>query len=418
MTLTVCLFTDSLEPSGVGESMLTLAAELREQYRLCFVCPPGALGNKLLTRAHEMGLVTLGYECRSRQQEAELTEWLRAQGVKIFHCHAGIGWEGHHGIYAASWAHVPFGVRTEHLPDMLTDPLQRRDYKRIVGIIDRVICVSDSAHASFIKAGVPEKKLRLVRNGIARRTVMPDRDGIRARLGLPRTARIVLTVGRMVKQKGYDLLLDAIPAVLAREPKTHFVWVGGGELEVDLQNRAREMGLQNRICFAGLRDDVADLMAAADVFVLPSRFEGLPLAVLEAMAAKLPVVGTRVCGITEAVLDGQTGRLVEPGDVKALAHALLQVLENPELAIRWGAAGRWRVQQEFSAARMGRETASIYEALAQPERAGAFTPEEIKPKLKELSMVKETTLTTSTPQPALIHAAASENSAKIRGKLT
>ena len=113
---------------------------------------------------------------------------------------------------------------------------------------------------------------------------------------------------------------------------------------------------------------MADLMAAADLVVLPSLFEGLPLVVLEAMAAGLPVVGTRVCGTTEAVCDGMTGRLVEAQDAAALADAVLEVLERPELAARWGDARRRRFEREFQPARMARETAAVYEELLGAQR--------------------------------------------------
>ena len=123
------------------------------------------------------------------------------------------------------------------------------------------------------------------------------------------------------------------------------------------------MGLAGRVLFLGQRDDVPELMAGSDLLALPSLFEGLPLSALEAMAAGLPVVGTRVCGTSEAVLDGVTGRLVEPGDPEALAEAIVEVLQAPGLAARMGAAGRLRVEREFGAARMACETAAIYEEL-------------------------------------------------------
>jgi len=104
-------------------------------------------------------------------------------------------------------------------------------------------------------------------------------------------------------------------------------------------------------------------MAAADLFVLPSLFEGLPLVALEAMAAGLPLVGTRVCGTAEVIVDGITGCLVEANDADALSEAILGTLARPELAARWGAAGRRHVAHQFSAARMARETAAVYEEL-------------------------------------------------------
>jgi len=167
----------------------------------------------------------------------------------------------------------------------------------------------------------------------------------------------------MVRQKGYQDLLEVVPGVSARRPDARFVWAGEGSLEGELRARARALDVEHAVCFLGRRADVPDLLAAADLFVLPSRFEGLPLVALEAMAAGLPVIGTRVCGTSEVVLDGVTGRLVPPGAAPELTAAILEALEQPERSTRWGAAGRERVEREFSAGRMTRETIAVYEEL-------------------------------------------------------
>lgn len=359
----ICLFTDSLVPSGLGEHMLTLAAELPAAYDLRFVCPPGPNGDPLLARASALGLETLALDVRGPGEPERLRDWLRTRGVNVFHGHAGIGWEGHTGIYAAREAGIPVVVRSEHLPDLITDPDERRAYRRLLPHVDRLICVSEQACASFLATGVPKEKLRVIRNGIRPRLAQPDRDGVRARLGLRSAARLVLTVGRLTEQKGHRYLLEAIPSVLERRPDAHFVVVGEGPLDGELRERARALGLDGHVSFLGRRPDVPALLAAADLFVLPSLFEGLPLSVLEAMGAGLPVVGTRGCGTAEAVRDGVTGRLVPPRDPAALARAVLEPLEQPDLGIRWGAAGQLRLEQEFSAARMAREAAALYQEL-------------------------------------------------------
>src|SRR5438874_1365932 len=129
MTTRVCLFTDSLEPSGVGVHMLTLAGELRERYGVSFVCPPTPSGAPVLARAAEMGLETLALDLSpDAGAGGVLCAWLVARGVEVFHCHAGIGWEGHAGVYAARQAGVPVVVRTEHLPYLLTNPQEREDH--------------------------------------------------------------------------------------------------------------------------------------------------------------------------------------------------------------------------------------------------------------------------------------------------
>jgi glycosyltransferase involved in cell wall biosynthesis len=171
---------------------------------------------------------------------------------------------------------------------------------------------------------------------------------------------VVLTIGRFTEQKNHKCLLDAVPSVLARVPSTYFMWAGTGPLEDELRRLVLERGLENNVRFLGRRTDVPDLMQAADLFVLPSKFEGLPLVVLEAMAAGLPVVGTDVCGTGEAVRDGVTGRLVAPEDAAALSAAISAVLLDSRQASRMGAAARYIFHREFTVARMVTETEAIY----------------------------------------------------------
>ncbi|MGI8588283.1 MAG: glycosyltransferase family 4 protein [Chloroflexia bacterium] len=363
MKLHLCLFTDSQEPSGVGEHILTLAGDLAGRYRVSVVCPPTRGGCRLVERVGRLGLETLVLSACYHERDAvrTLARWLRETDVGIFHCHAGVGWEGFGGVEAANAAGVHWIVRTEHLPYLLTHPVQREDHARTVRLVDRLICVSAEAGKSYLRAGVPKQKLRVVRNGIRLQSAFADRSEVLACLGLPPSARIVLTVGRFTEQKGHSDLLTALPDILQRVPEAYFVWVGEGDLEGELRTQARVLGLVEHVRFLGRRDDVPELLAASDVFALPSLFEGLPLVVLEAQAAGLPVVGTQVCGTSEAILDGITGRLVPPGDARALAEAIAGILERPELAARWGEAGQRHVRYNFSAERMARETAAIYE---------------------------------------------------------
>ncbi|GMA15460.1 glycosyltransferase family 1 protein (plasmid) [Deinococcus metallilatus] len=362
--LTVCLLTSSAEPSGMGEHMLTLARELEERYRVVLVAPPVQGGRALLDRAAALGLEVLPLDARGERPDwLPLRDWLRRHRVAVFHGHAGVGWEGHSALWAAREAGVPAILRTEHLPDVITLPRERESHRRAVAAVDRLICVSEAARQSFLAAGFPADKLRVVHNGIAPHLGAADRPGVRARLGLPPDAQLVLTVARFSKQKGHRFLLEAVPAVLGRCPRAHFVWAGTGPLLGRLRARVARLGLARRVHLVGQRDDIPDLMAAADVFVLPSLFEGLPLAVLEAMAAGLPVIGTDVCGTGEAVQDGFSGWLVPPADPAALARALLEALTRPDLAAQRAAAGRARFGHEFSAGRMAAETARLYEEV-------------------------------------------------------
>jgi glycosyltransferase involved in cell wall biosynthesis len=353
----------------MGEHMLALAGELRGRFSLSFVCPPSSAGQSLLDRARVMGIPVLPLDWHeSGNAAAILSGWLRTRHVAVFHAHAGIGWEGHAAISAARQAGVASIVRTEHLPYLLTDPEQQLAYRRILAAVDRLICVSHAARDGFLQAGVPARKLRTVRNGVPS-PGLRARSSLASRLSLPHGARAVLTVARFEPQKGHRYLLDATRTVLAHHPQVRFVWVGDGPLRRGFEDEARGRGLSEAVRFLGPRSDARDLMRGADLLVLPSLFEGLPLVILEAMAAGLPVVATQVTGTAEAIQDGVSGRLVPPANPRALAAAIVEALQRPALAAAWARAGRERVQEEFSAARMAREVATIYEEVLAARRA-------------------------------------------------
>lgn len=345
--------------------MLALAAELRGRFRLSFGCVPNEPGHALLARVDSLGVESLPLDGRGPIDGSEierLGRWLRETEVDVFHLHAGVGWEGHTATQAARAAGVPVVIRTEHLPDVLR-PDERESHRRLMEVVDSVICVSAGARATYVESGIPSEKIHVIRNGIALPVPASPRRLARQSLGLPLDLPIALTVARFTEQKGHRLLLEALPEVLARCPTARFLWAGDGSLQDELRDQAKGLGVADTVHFLGRREDVPVLMAGADLFVLPSLFEGLPLVVLEAMASGLPVVATRVVGIVEVVADGVTGRLVEAGDAAGLTAAIVETLTRPDLAARWGAAGRKRVEREFSAARMARETAAVYEDL-------------------------------------------------------
>lgn len=166
------------------------------------------------------------------------------------------------------------------------------------------------------------------------------------------------TVARLVPQKGHDVLLEAARTVIDHHPDARFVIVGEGELHDALAARAASLG--EAVLFTGARDDVPELLASFDVFALPSRFEGLCLAVIEAQAAGVPVVATAVGGIRETVVPGETGTTVPVDDPAALAAAIEQVLDDPEWARRQAAEARTRVRERFSLEAMVAATIEAY----------------------------------------------------------
>jgi glycosyltransferase involved in cell wall biosynthesis len=223
------------------------------------------------------------------------------------------------------------------------------------GVVDRalyllatgVIATSDAVARRFCRAA---GKVRLVPNGIdlARFTPRAPSPALRAALGVPPSSRLVLSIGRFVPEKGHRHLLESATRIERVKPGVHWVLVGSGELEEPLRDQARRLGLESRVRFTGWRDDIPDVLALADVFVLPSENEGFGRVAVEAMAMARPVVAAAVGGVPEIVRDGETGILVPPSDPAALAAAVRSLLDDPARAARLGAAGRARAQSRFS----------------------------------------------------------------------
>jgi glycosyltransferase involved in cell wall biosynthesis len=269
--------------------------------------------------------------------------WCRRIGARIVHtCEF---YSNVFGLPAATFAGVDvrIGNRRELVtPDKSSAQLacQRLAYSTA----HVVVANSSAAAAQLRREGVPAHKIRTIPNGV-------DFDAF-ARSREPRPLRRIVMVANLRAEKGHDTLIQAAPAILERHPDVEFWIVGDGPLRGVLEQDVAERGLGSRFVFHGQRQDVPALLAESDLFVLPSRTEAAPNSVLEAMAAGLPCVATRVGGIPEFVDDGVTGRLIHPDQPRALASALLDLIEHPDMSADLGRAARHHVQQQFSFDRM------------------------------------------------------------------
>jgi len=190
-----------------------------------------------------------------------------------------------------------------------------------------------------------------------------ERGRLRQQLGLPPEALLIAVVGRIEDQKGVDLLVRAVPTVVAQVPRAHVVVVGDGTRRAAAEALTGELGVADHVHFTGWRHDLADVMRAVDVLALPSRWEAFGIVNLEAMAAAKPVVGFAVEGIPEVVVHGETGLLSPAGAVDDLARDLVRVLVEPGLAARLGAAGRRRFAEQYVSEQMMQAHVDLYEEL-------------------------------------------------------
>jgi glycosyltransferase involved in cell wall biosynthesis len=218
-------------------------------------------------------------------------------------------------------------------------------------------------------------RVAMIPNGV--RWTAPERAWLREELGLPDGAPLLVSVGNLYPVKGHIHLVDALSLLACRHPMVHLAVCGRGDLAEALATRARDYGLGTRVHLLGLRADVAAILAAADVFVLPSLSEGLPLALLEAMFAGRPIVASRVGEVGAALAGGAAGVLVEPGNAAALAAGLDDLLSRPARARELGEHARHRATAEYDVSRMVRRYRAIYEELLVP--SPAFTPLSARP---------------------------------------
>jgi glycosyltransferase involved in cell wall biosynthesis len=211
---------------------------------------------------------------------------------------------------------------------------------------------------AVVPSGVPTAALR---------SAAPSRGEARARLGLPSGAYVVAGVGRFVPIKGFDLLVAALLDVVARVPRAHVLLIGDGGERGALEAQARALGVADRLHITGTVTDVIGLLAAADVLAAPSRNEGMGRVLVEAMALGLPVVGARVGGIPDVIVDGECGLLVPPDDPAALAGALVELGRDAARRAKLGAAARPRAEA-FSTTVSTAAMRGIYDGLLRTRR--------------------------------------------------
>jgi glycosyltransferase involved in cell wall biosynthesis len=297
----------------------------------------------------------------------ELATAFRRHNVALAHSHE---WTmAFYGAWAARLARVPH-VITMHGSRYYAERWQRRIALRWAIASSVAVAAVSRALAESIQRDLWLRRGRVavVPNGI--RPPRPGTSGARLRgeLGLRPGDRLLLAVGNLYPVKGHADLVAAVAQLDTRHPSLHLAIAGRGELAEALRRDAVARGVGDRVHLLGLRSDVADLLAAADAFVLPSRSEGLPLALLEAMFAALPIVATRVGEVPVALADG-AGLLVEPARPAELANAIDRLLSDAELARSLGAHARTRAVAEFDVAKV----AARYESFYRPALNGART---------------------------------------------
>jgi glycosyltransferase involved in cell wall biosynthesis len=240
----------------------------------------------------------------------------------------------------------------------------RDELRAALGKIDRYACLSKQVLAEVAEAALPKERCLVVRNGVDTKTFSPE--GPKAELG---PGRWIVFLGRHDPQKRIHVLIRAFAKIAERVPDARLACAGWGPEEAALRALARDLGLAERVSFLGVRNDVPELLRAASVFVLPSAAEGLPNALLEALAVGVPSVVTNIPGTDEVVRDGEQALMVPVDDEVALAQAIERLLADEGLAKRLARAGSELVSREFDMERVVDHHVTIFESLRRPARA-------------------------------------------------
>ena len=273
-----------------------------------------------------------------------------------------------HGRLAARLCGVPVVVSTAHNNDSWAQhyPLGNL-YGLTTRLADRVIAVSEGVRDFQIQYThtLPEK-IVTIRSGVDVKKFENRReDGqkVRSEFGISPSTPVVGIVGRLQPQKDHETFLRAVRTILDALPTVRFLIVGDGPLRDELTAQARTLDLLPSVIFCGIRKDIPAVLAAIDLLVFSSRWEGLPVALMEGMAAGKPIVSTDVGGVSDVAIAEETAILVQPGDPSALAEACLRILRDPSLGQRFGSAGLTRIRERYSLDAMVNNTQRLYEEL-------------------------------------------------------
>ncbi len=324
-------------------------------------------GGPALDQAAALGAdaVLLGKGAQRLAGIRRVAQLIRERGIDVVNGHNPTG-----ALYATLGATLGGAtalVRTEHsihYPGRHSALYARAIEPLLTLRAGAVICVCEAVRASHARRlAWAADRFVTIDNGISEGPPPPSRAEARRMLDLGPEEAVLLTVGSLTPQKAQRDLLDAFARVAADMPRARLLIAGGGALEDDLKTHTAALGLEARVRFLGPREDVAELLAACDVFVLSSVREGLSVTLLEAMRAGRAAVATRVGGSADVVDDGRTGRIVPPSEPTALARALTELLGDADGLEAMGLAGRRRFESRFRAERMVADTEALYRRL-------------------------------------------------------
>ncbi len=341
-----------------------LAKELKRQaYPFYFYVQPGS---PLYKKALQADLPVKALKIRSEIDPLavlRLSVAMKCRKCRLVHFH-----DAHSlavGSAAASVAKVPLRVISRRVDFPLKkNYLSRKKYRKN---IDLIIAISQGVKKVLVKGGINTLKIKVIPSGIDYSPFedAASSDYLRKELSFEPEDFLVGIVAHLADHKGHEYLIEASRILKQKAPRIKMIIVGDGPLQMKLSKKAKEIKVEEMVFFLGFREDIPQILASLDLFVLSSKLEGMGTSIMDAMASSLPVVATRVGGIPEVVVDGETGLLVPPKNPEALAEAILRIYNNRELAEQLGQKGHEVVHAKFSAEAMAAKIIKEYDRLAK-----------------------------------------------------
>lgn len=322
----------------------------------------------------ELRAAGVAFFALSRRSAADLRPWpellrqLRRRRIDVLHAHkfGSNVW----GAALGRLAGVPVIICHEHTWSYVGRPLRRMlDRQLIARASDAFLAVSNEDRRRMVQVeGIDPRDVLVMPNGIS--PARPGDRDIRAELGIAPDAPVIGTVGRLFRQKAPHVLIQATAILVRQFPELQVLMVGDGPERSRVETLAHSLGITGAVRLLGLRGDVPDILAALDIAVSPSDWEGSPLSVIEYMAAGLPTVATAVGGVPDLIIDGVHGRLVPPSEPLALADAVAELLRTPQLAEEMGRRARERQRREFGLEALVSRLERLYSELVAARRSG------------------------------------------------
>jgi glycosyltransferase involved in cell wall biosynthesis len=366
--VTVCQVLHSLNVGGAEVLAARLARRLRGTYRFLFACLDGLgpLGEELRDEGFPVRVMDRrpGIDWRCSRRLADL---LRRERVDLVHAHQYTPF--YYGITARLFCRRPPILFTEHgrwYPDY---PRRKRMFanRLLIERRDRIVGVGQSVRQALIRnEGIPTGRVEVIYNGVDLSTFaenLDDRTNARRAMGVGPEDFVILQVARLDALKDHPTAIRTMERVARSHPDARLVLVGEGPEEETIRTEVHRRGLDSRVIFLGLRSDVARLLPAADLFLLTSVSEGIPVTLIEAMGAARPVVATRVGGVGEVVDDGITGLLSPDGDDAGLSEQILRLAGDPAERERMGRSGLERARAMFTEEQMHEGYLRLYEEM-------------------------------------------------------